>query len=272
MKRTISLLALVSIFAPGYAQNSILLTDGDATYSLNDMSGDRLSANFGTGTFFQGGVASPHQNWLWFRAGNDSREYAVSNLARLTSDRNTAEAEFTESAGGVPGGPHLKFLVQYELIETGPGRAQLTTAFLVQNLSTVSIGLSLFSYHDIDLAGTADDDSATMDPSAFSVTDPTGSTFTAQASFRNQDHQQMGGYPSLRDLLTDGSATDLDDSGSPFAPGNWTGAFQWNTTVTPGFETAFVGFTVQEISIVPEPSLLLAAGLAAASFSRRSRK
>ena len=58
---------------------------------------------------------------------------------------------------------------------------------------------------------------------------------------------------------------DLNNSGSPFGPGDYTGAFQWRVELAPAgsLGDTFTSSIVKRVEVVPEPAavLLLAVGL-----------
>jgi len=81
----------------------------------------------------------------------------------------------------------------------------------------------------------------------------------------------------LRDL-TDGNVDDFDDSGQPFGPADFTGGFQWSTTITPGSTESFLTQFASNAprlprgaSAIPEPSSALLAGLGFLVLGLRSR-
>lgn len=59
------------------------------------------------------------------------------------------------------------------------------------------------------------------------------------------DAFRVAAYPVLRDLLNDASITNLDNSGLPFAPGDFSAAYQWTIEIAPGdFQGLEVSFSV----------------------------
>jgi len=156
----------------------------------------------------------------------------------------------------------------------GGGVAEATVNFGVFNLLGSGITFSLFSFADADLSGSASDDSATIGgdlnetQSVFDAA--TGTTMTYTASTRRLAAYEIGPAGSISPRLADASVDSLTDSGSPFGPGNYSGAFQWNASVS-NLSVAFVGSVKYHWEVVPEPSLLLASGIGLLAVLRRKK-
>lgn len=89
---------------------------------------------------------------------------------------------------------------------------------------------------------------------------------------------QVTPWRTLLGDLTDGNVDDFDDSGLPFGPADFTGGFQWSTTITPdsreSFLTQFASnapLLLRGASAIPEPSSALLAGLGFLVLGLRSR-
>ncbi|MBC8188566.1 MAG: hypothetical protein H8E78_10260 [Proteobacteria bacterium] len=61
----------------------------------------------------------------------------------------------------------------------------------------------------------------------------------------------------LRDL-TDGNVDDFDDSGLPFGPADFTGGFQWSTTITPGSAQFFLTQFASSAALLPRGASAIA--------------
>ncbi len=261
--RIFLVLGMVSGVASAQAIDSITLTDGATSWTIGNISGHRLLADPGEGTFVTGGVASPMQHWLWYRSEADHREFALSNLHDWTLGTNTATLNYYEPSGSSDA--ELWFSLQYELHETALGQASGTLTYGVFALTQNAHHVDLFSYLDAALAGTIDDDSAIVSGpqnEIQTVTDGgTASSLIMTASTRALVGYEISGFSSLRDSLTDGSVTNLSNSGSPFGPGDYVGADQWTGDVHFG-RVGYVGQVKFDVMAVPEPPTLLAGFLA----------
>ncbi len=69
----------------------------------------------------------------------------------------------------------------------------------------------------------------------------------------------MDSFANIRGLLTDNSITNLNNTGLPFGPGDFTGAFQWTVTLAPG--EAFTATASMTVTYIPAPSALALLGL-----------
>lgn len=259
----------------GSAQtDSFTLNDGIASYAERNLFGGRTASSSGQGEYRVRGIQSPVQNWWWYRAGEDSREFALSNQVSFEQlNPNFVTLTYDEPVTGV-GDDTLRFVLSYELTQLDAITARLFIGFGITNLSAVPIQLSFFSYFDVDLASTALDDSAVVSGEANEVqTVSDGAALASMdyiASTRRLVGYEMGSYNGILSNLSNGTATNLTNSGSPFGPGDWTGAFQWDVDIAPG-DVTFIGSITKQITVVPEPSSLLALSIGML-IARRLRK
>lgn len=146
----------------------------------------------------------------------------------------------------------------------------------ITNNSSSSVDLSFYAYMDLDLQGSSGGDSAALLPGGegMLVTDANGSEFVWNP-LGTFSHYQVGPYSgagSIRDvfrgMVQTNVAQDLDDTGLPFGPADFTGAFQFDVTLAPG-ATATLG-----PAVVPEPrtAVLILGGLAGLAVWGRPRR
>ena len=246
--RTIrSLVAAAAILpaASSLAQtNSFTISDGSATFSLDNLRVSRTASNSGTGSFSTGAPATNHmyQNWFWLSAGTDTREYALSNQTYAsTLGTNAQVLEYLEPAnnGAVPGA--LKVRLDYTLhdLATSAGRsdeALLIITFQITNrLPTQLANIQFYHYADFDAAGGSAGDSALIrgDNNQTQVISDAGTAAQLPAridySVSSAAHlgYQMGVYPTIRNLLTDSALSGLSSAGSPMVGSDYSGANQW---------------------------------------------
>lgn len=268
-------LALALLSRPAFAVvDQFTLNAGESSYTETNLLGGRLEADSGVGSFTTGGVASPMQNWWWFRGGNDSREYALSNQVDAVVQDNFAELTYDEAVGS-DGNATLRFILRYELTEVQPGFARMFIGWSIANLTGNVVPIRFLPFLDIDLAGTAGDDSAVITGSGNTVQTVTDATLPVSMRFiagqRRLQSYQMGDASFLRGLLTNGGPDDLDGSGSPFGPGDYAGAFEYGSDILAA-NAIITGSITKELEAVPEPASLTALilGIIAVTRTRRS--
>jgi uncharacterized Zn-binding protein involved in type VI secretion len=213
---------------PPQLPREFTLTDGDATFTLRGIRGERTTSAGGLGDYKSlGGTAPDHmfQNWWWYRTGTDTREFALSNLTAFEQPQaNTVSLTYAE--GG------LTYEITYTLSDSGDNQAVVVAQLTIANTTSTPITLNLFNYSDFDMDGSVGGDRAELvRPDYMRVYETnTAHIVAAETPFA----WQIGAYPGVRDLLTDTDIDDLNNSGSPFGPGDFTGAFQWEFTLQDG--------------------------------------
>jgi len=205
------------------------LTDGDATFTLRGIRGERTTTSGGLGDYksLSGTGAPDHmfQNWWWYRTDSDTREFALSNLTAFDQQQaNTVSLTYAE--GG------LTYEITYILSDSGDNQAVVVAQLTIANTTSTPITLNLFNYSDFDMDGSPGGDRAELvRPGYIRVYETnTAHIVAAETPFA----WQIGAFPSVRNLLTDTDIDDLNNSGSPFGPGDFTGAFQWRFTLQGG--------------------------------------
>jgi hypothetical protein len=214
---------------PPQLPREFTLTDGDATFTLRGIRGERTTTSGGLGDYksLSGTGAPDHmfQNWWWYRTDSDTREFALSNLTAFEQPQaNTVSLTYAE--GG------LTYEITYTLSDSGDNQAVVVAQLTIANTTSTPITLNLFNYSDFDMDGSSGGDRAELvRPGYIRVYETnTAHIVAAETPFA----WQIGAFPSVRNLLTDTDIDDLNNSGSPFGPGDFTGAFQWRFTLQGG--------------------------------------
>jgi len=274
LKRVATLGALaISAFA---VSAPALISQGGASFGWTDDANLR-GATVRTGTsggnlnLLQAGGAGPDnsfQHWWWYRVnGVNTREFALSSesVAPLIGS-NWMELNYREAEG-------FTARLEYTVTEPAANMALVTATARVRNEGNNPLDLSFFQYVDFDVAGTAGLDSASLSsPNPAFMATLTDSASPTQVRWRGIDASdyQVGGFSSVRALLADGNVNDLNSTGLPFGPGDFTGALQWNFFLNPGeqilLQTSF------ELNAIPEPATMLGLGAAAALIAARRRR
>src|SRR5699024_6276990 len=152
------------------------------------------------------------------------------------------------------------------------GTLLTATVTLSTAVTGPAVNLSFFNYFDFDVAGTSAGDSATLmsdNPALrMRIVDTNGSI--AEARALDASAYQVGSFSNVRNLLTNANADNLNNTGLPFGPGDFTGAVQWDVLLNPGntitLQSSFL------LNPVPEPATMTALALGAVALLRRRRK
>ncbi len=263
-------LGVMSGLAMGQVAWSI--TDGDSMFG---MAASALGAPGGnanrTGTgggfaanFTVDGSATDHlfQNWWWYRVGNGTREHAFSNFVSQSGVGNNHTLNYAEVDG-------VSASINYAIQDQGIG-AIVTQRVVLTNTSTAGPQtINLFNYADFDVGGTAGSDSAVFNGvNRMRITDAGG----AFAEFEGvgASAYQVTTFATLRTLLSNGVVDNLNNTGMPFGPGDWTGAFQWSFNLNPG-ESVTVIERLSVNTAVPTPGAAALLALGGAFGLRRRR-
>ncbi len=294
MQRSFLLSLVVSILGVPVSlwahTSEFTIADGSVTYHLENLEEQRLGLVGGLADYFVGGPSHTFQNWWWYRSHMDTREYALGGtpeshtqiFGQVTAP-NSARIIYSEPIhdGQLPNA--LLFDFEYTLSDLMPDTEKpdlgiLTIAFKVRNLADHTIPVHLFGYFDFDVNGDFVDDVAELGGVSNHIQHvadiPQGTQNPADgvviASSTGLAGWQISPFADILADLSDDNIDNLSNSGSPFGPGDYTGAFQWSFELEPGGE--FVGSLTKIVNVVPEPSSLLGLGLGGALLLARRRK
>lgn len=220
-----------------FAQGTI--TDGAATYILNGTPFDATP----TGNF-TGVSATTTQDHLfetgwYFRVAGDTREFFFPAPTTQNYAGNTSTLDWTDvSARGLFSARQVAVVTNFN----GPsGRVEQTMT--ITNLSTTNpLVIDIFHMLDFDVQPTAGNDSATqIGTTRIGLSDPGGVTGEYVGIGASAFMVRGFGGTDLGAVLDDTAVTNLDNSGLPFGPGDYTSAMQWaNQTIAPSGSASFV--------------------------------
>jgi hypothetical protein len=145
------------------------------------------------------------------------------------------------------------------------GLGRMTPSLNIQNTTGSPLNITIFSYHDWDVNGTAGGDSIVWN--GFDILQSQGSTVIQVHPVQDPDVIQAGAFSGIRNQLRDGNVDNLTPTGLPFGPGDGTFAFQFDMVIPTGGGGSI-------LYSVPEPStgVLAALGLIALAWWGRDRR
>jgi len=264
MKRVLSALA-GTLFAASAVQAQVgtgfTISDGDVFFTQGNTT--TTAAGSGTsGANFRvtGAAGTDHlfQNTWFYRVdGVDAREFAFNNQSGLTVVAgNTATQNFVF--------PNFSAALTYRVSDTGLNEGFCEQLLVVTNTTSAPISLALYNYADFDMNATAATDSAVLaGPDNIAISD---AGITANFIGVAANAYNVGGFGAARLGLNDADIDSFSNTGLPFGPGDFTGAWQWNLQIGVGQSG-----TLRELLVIPAPgaaSLLALGGLLAARRRR----
>lgn len=196
------------------------ITDGTALYKYS---------GFNSGTDFRVNDEEVlFKDWWYYRVSGDSREFVLPAPDFTTRfDGNKATLSWLDVDGR---GLFSAQLIQV-INQPISGGATLINTFKITNFSGQAMQFDLYHYVDIDIAGSGGDEAILFSGNDYiSLIDNVTDTPTNTAEIRTTGNlaYQVGSFGSLTAFLQDDFITVMDDSGLPFGPGDFTGAFQWS--------------------------------------------
>lgn len=272
------LLAALIALVPSSASALGSITDGGVSFAYTSFAqgaGNTSNVDFtGAGT-----NDMAFESWWFFRVQGQTSETAFGTPDFEDYSGSVSRLEFDD-----PGGAGLfSAILKAEVIDTGANTGNLFQNLRIRNNSASDLTIDIFHYSDFDLAGTFGNDSAVLTSGSGDIQiDVSDGSLAETASFvgYGADAFEVGTYSTLLQRLTNGTLTNLGNSGLPFATGDFTGAFQWSSVVigageVDDFLTQFgsnAPLLDPEITVIPEPSSALLVGLGLAALSLRSRR
>ncbi|MDX2131736.1 MAG: PEP-CTERM sorting domain-containing protein [Planctomycetota bacterium] len=246
----------------GFAQAGGTINDGNVQLTVGAAPTSGTSTSIPAVSFsVDGGTTNQVlENFWWFRLSTDNREFVFNSAV------DGASSSFSGNIGQMQQFyDQFRADITWEVESTGANAGFFTSRVTITNTSNDTISINLFNYTDADIGGTPDDDTAILrSTNLISISD---ALLRADYSGSNATNFQVASSPSLRGELTDASEDNFDNTGLPFAAGNFTGGYQWsNVVIDPGFSrSAIITFSI------PSPGSLALAGVGLLALSRRRR-
>ena len=210
------------------------ISQSNATYAMTALPAGPNATTVATTNFTTNPAVADttSESWWYYRIAGDVRESAF-NTAGGQLVQNWAGNLATLSWSNVDARGFAAVL-EITAYSTGPTAGVATHRMTVTNTSAAPLTIDLFQYTDIDHCNSAGGDTAVANPTTNRMLITDSCTDRMEYYGFRPDHYQVTAYATLRGLLTDGAVTNLTDTGLPFGPADFTGAFQWqNRTLQP---------------------------------------
>lgn len=211
------------------------ITDGNVTYAHNSFPTTTTSAA-GLGNFLTAGQDNLYQATWYYRIAGDSQEFAFNSGAAQGWTRSTYLGNRVLHFWADVDNRGIAALRDIRVYSTGATAGVCLEKLTVTNNTGAAIQLNLFAYADFDQCASAGGDGAVANPTPdrVRVTD-TACTAVTGIFAPGADNHEVTPFPVVRGKLLDLTVDDLNNTGLPFGPGDFTGAWQWqNRTVSDG--------------------------------------
>ena len=225
---------LASTLAAQVGKQAILsegIIGGVITDGVNQWEITGASSTDGAITDFEVPIGTDHQfsNWWWYRVAGDSAETIMPppDIESYVGDTATLTWNNVDGRG--------LFSAELEVVILNfPPGSVLLQILAVQNISGANLDLQVFAYTDMDLDASAGNDSASA-----VVGSPSQGIDIVDISQGGvlgfyPDGYRVDAFSIVRDALNDAVIDDFADTGLPFGPGDYTGAFQWGRVLADG--------------------------------------
>jgi hypothetical protein len=259
----LALLAIVGtlVWAPSVGAN-VILSNGNSTVGISE------TTSAGAYEWIVDGQNMLYQQWFWYRVGSTGGESPINTLAA------PVVTTFLGTRGVVLDYVGTGITVETTYILTGGSlgstRSDMAEVIAITNTGTAPIDFHFFQYSDFDLCSPGGDTVNVLSGNQVRQSDGTCSlseTVVAPAA----NLWQVGAYPGLLNLLSDGSPTTLNGLSS-FGPGDATWAYEWDVNLGAG--QSFLISKDKSIQPIPEPATLTLVGIGSGlvALARKRRK
>lgn len=209
----------VTVGAATYGYFTLTAADGDVGFDLS-----------GTPHVF-------HAGWF-YRVSGDTREFPINGVP---TDSNYASPTITLTYANV-GGRGLLSAQAVDFLQqpSANGGASVRNTLTLTNISAVAQTVSVFRYLDADLAGGAGNDSAVAIGTANNHLRIVDGGIATLDFYADASSYRVTPYATVLNALNDAVVDNFTNTGTPFAPSDFTGGFQWTAvTLAPGASRTF---------------------------------
>lgn len=215
------------------------ITSGNATYTLVGVPAFSTALGDGTLTTDAGAPDQLYKATWYYRANAALSEQLMSNLTTPVESYSGNTATITWPVTGTPSNPFAFNAVLTITLTDGaqPGAATLTSRMVITNVGNAALDLKLFHLVDMDLSGTAVDDTLSVATGSggatIEYTEPSSANLIQVVRTQGAATWQVGAGSVLRNALVDAGLTNYTNSGAPFT-GDGASANEFATTLQPG--------------------------------------
>lgn len=234
--------ALLAVILPSMAAAQWTITDGDVSFTRSNSSFDSTPSADLVGASTSLAADQLSEFGWWYRiVGVGTRElpFPLFQSLELSGATSTLVWQAFGGPSGVFEAQEVATVLDPGLPGVGDG-GELELTLTIKNRTESVVDVELFAMVDLDLAGSASDDSAQLlvAPRMLALSDgSTDARAQLYGAFAGEYLVRPHGATSVGALLNDTSADDFDSTGLPFGPGNFTGGFQWTLTLQPSEST-----------------------------------
>lgn len=217
--------------------SEIVVAGAGGTISNGDVSFTRTSSGFdGSPEAHLTGVTAGSPDNLfgfgwWYRILGETEETPFPNPSAELYGSGESSIDWTNLGGGAFDAHEAAFVFDAGASGNPANGGYVSVFLLVSNNSAVtSLQISIFNYVDFDVQPNASDDTAAWEEwrALFEVVDaPNVASYLA---FGPMSHL-VGAHPAVVNLLNDDVANNLSNTGTPFGPGDFSAATQWNVSI-----------------------------------------
>lgn len=263
---------LVAATAASAQNTGAILTDGTATYRIGGTTGvinaSPTTTSSPTMDLILAGASPDHvfNDWWWFRGPNDTREFAIANATSRTV-LGANSIEYGYNLGDVQG------TLRYTLTQPAANSARVDQSWRLVNPTMNDIELNLFHYIDFDLNGATSNTAFLTAANNRMMVEHAASGTAADWWGTGAHSYQVTTFATLRGLLTNTVVNNLNNTGLPFGPGDYTGGYQWTIVVPGGADVVVRVFSSYGINTpaIPAPGALALLGMGGLLCARRRR-
>lgn len=260
--------ALAVLGLPGQAQ-VVVLSHNNSSAAID------TSSAAGMFQWTVSGQNALSQQWFWFRVGANP-EAPINTISAPTITTPDARTLYTSYFNGSYGVQVDYLLTGYS---AGSGNSDLAETITITNATAAPLDFHFFQYSDFDLGAPGGDQVAiSVNPNPLSPffgryntatqVDPfVGLTETVLTPGAN--HGEVANFNATLIKLNNLAPDNLSDVNGPTLPGDVTWAFQWDFNIPAGSSLGISKDKSLHLNLVPEPSLLVLAGLGAVTLVLR---